>query len=563
MALLFDIGIIIILATVLAYFARVFKQPLILAYIITGVVVGPSVLNLISSFDETYIFAQLGVVFLLFLVGLNLNMGVLKEVGKISLITGIGQVFFTTVIGYFIAIALGLQPVEALYLSIALAFSSTIIIVKLLSDKNDLDSLYGKISVGFLIVQDFIAIIILVILSGLGTASLEFLLLTDIAKIALLFCIVIIFSRYVLPHFMDRVAGNTELLFLSGISWLMIMTLLSGYMGFSIEIGALLAGMSLAPLPYTYEIGGRIKSLRDFFLIFFFIILGSQMEVTLISSLAIPVIIFSVFVLIGNPLIVMALMGYFGYRKRTSLFAGLTVAQISEFSLILVALGFSLGHIGAEIVSMVTMVGVVTIVLSSYMIIYNSKIYNKISPLLGIFERKNLKEDTLRAKAEKYDIVLIGYHRIGFSIMRNIKNKEDVIVADFNPSIIKELKSKGFNHIYGDVSDPEIIDRLVSFRPKLLVSTIPDFEDNMILVKKFKQKSRQTLIFVTANNAQKALELYNLGVDYVIFPHFLGGEKAQSLINEFLNKEIGYLHRQRDIHIQQLKKYAGFGQLHI
>ncbi|MFH1978738.1 MAG: cation:proton antiporter [Candidatus Aenigmatarchaeota archaeon] len=563
MSLLFDIGVIIIIATVLSYFARLFKQPMILAYIVTGILVGPSVFNIISSFDETFVFAELGVAFLLFLVGLNLNFKILKDVGKTSIITGIGQVFFTVAIGYVLSAFFGFGFLESLYISIALAFSSTIIIVKLLSDKNDMDSLYGKISIGFLIIQDIIAIIILLILNSLGTGDIQTLLFTNVINFIILFGVVIIFSKYLLPFLISKTAKNSELLFLSGISWLLVMALLSTYLGFSVEIGALLAGISMAPLPYQYEIGSRLKPLRDFFLIFFFIFLGAQMTFTMVQSLMVPVVILSIFVLLGNPLIVMVLMGAMGYRRRTSLFSGLTVAQISEFSLVMVALGFTLGHIGADIVSMVTMVGIITITISSYMIMYNQRLYDKLSGFLKIFERTKLKEKIENMDKKTYDIILLGYHKMGYNMLRNIKNVDNTLIVDFNPNIIKEAKTKKLDAMYGDVSDTDIVRKLLNFKPKLVVSTIPDYDDNIFIIRKFKENNKNTMIFVTTNSVNHALEMYEKGADYVIVPHILGGEKAHSLLEEFIKKDISDLHKERSLHLKHLQEYTKLGQLHL
>ncbi|MCK4496650.1 MAG: cation:proton antiporter, partial [Candidatus Aenigmarchaeota archaeon] len=302
---LFELGTIIIIATLLGIIARKLRQPIILAYILTGIIVGPTFLNIVTSVDMVYVFSQLGIAFLLFLVGLNMNYKVLREVGKISLITGTGQIVFTFIIGYGIALLLGFQLIESFFISIALTFSSTIIIVKLLADKNDLESLYGKISIGFLLVQDFVAIAIIVMLSGnIIGMSLESLLMVNIMKIVFLFCVTFVFGKYILPPLIGVISKSTEMLFLSGISWMFVMCMLSMYLGFSIEIGALLAGISMASLPYHFEITGRIKPLRDFFLILFFVILGAQMIFSEIGGLILPAIVFSIFILIGNPLIV-------------------------------------------------------------------------------------------------------------------------------------------------------------------------------------------------------------------------------------------------------------------
>ncbi len=559
---LFELGLIILIATILGLVARLLKQPTIIAYILAGIVSGPIVFNIIQSYDTVYIFAKLGVLFLLFMVGMNLNSGVLKEVGKISVLVGLAQVFFTYLIGYFIGIMMGLAVIEALYVSIALTFSSTIIIIKLLTDKNDIDSLYGKISVGFLLVQDFIVIFILVMLSGINlTAPLELIFLTSISKLALLFVIAFIMGKYIVNIFIDKIAGSQEILLLFGISWMVLLSYLSYYLGFSIEIGALLAGISLAKIPYHYEIENKIKSLRDFFLVLFFVLLGSQMTFALPANMIALTVIFSVFVIVGNPLIVMVILGLFGYRKRTSLLTGLNTAQISEFSLVLVTLGLSLGHITEAVVSLVTIVGILTIMISSYLIIHNDRIYKMLESYISVFERKKIKEKLINIKRKQYDIIILGYHRMGYTIMKSMRNKSRVLIIDFNPSIIKDCRKRGYNCIYGDISDEEVLKRIISFNPKVVVSTIPNFEDNLLLIKKIQKKKKRVLFFVTTNKINEALSLYRAGADYVILPHFLGGDKASNLLQEFLEKELRDIHRERDLHIEELREFKKLGQM--
>jgi len=302
-SLVFDFAVIIIIASILAYFLRLLKQPLILAYIITGLLAGQLLPNLIQDTTLIDFFSQIGIAFLLFIVGLSLSFSKLKEVGKIALITGFGQVVFSAIVGYFIAVYLGFTNIHAAYIGLALAFSSTIIVIKLLSDKNDLDALYGRISIGFLLVQDFIAIIALVVLSSLNNydSSVINLIFINLLKITLLLIAVYILSRYALPTIFSRVARNQELLFISSISWLFFLAIGSVALGFSVEIGAFLAGIALANLPYHYEISSKIKPLRDFFLVLFFVALGAQINLGSFNELLIPAIVLSLFVLITNP----------------------------------------------------------------------------------------------------------------------------------------------------------------------------------------------------------------------------------------------------------------------
>ena len=367
-------GLIILVVLGVSFVMRILKQPLIIGYILSGILVGPSALNLFNGSETIVTFSEMGIAFLLFIVGLHLSPKVIKEVGKISLVTGIGQIVFTSLIGYVIGIALGFSWIVALYIAVALTFSSTIIIMKLLSDKDALEKLYGKVSIGFLLVQDLVAIIILIIISSIASGSgASEILLSTVLKGSLFLAILIPISIYVLPRLGDFFAKSQEFLFLFSIAWGFSLSLLFLYAGFSIEVGALIAGIMLSMSPYSYEISAKLKPLRDFFIISFFIVLGSQMILGDISNLIVPAIVFSLFILVGNPIIVMILMGMFGYSKKTGFMAGLTVAQISEFSLILIMLGVKTGSLSQQILSFVTMIGLLTIAGSTYMIIYSDQ----------------------------------------------------------------------------------------------------------------------------------------------------------------------------------------------
>lgn len=551
-ALFFELGIILIVTTLIALFFRTLKQPPMLAYIVGGVLMGPLMLNLISTQEALNAFSQIGVTFLLFIVGLSLNITVLREVGKVSLYTGIGQVLFTSLIGYYIIRPLGFTVVESIYLSIALAFSSTIIIIKLLSDKKDLDTLYGKISVGFLLVQDAIALVILIVLGSFNSNQASPNLLIALIKGLILVLLAYGASKVFLSRFFERVARAPETLFLAAISWCFALAMVSESLGFTLEIGAFIAGISLASLPYSLEITSKIKPLRDFFIILFFVIIGSSLEFTSLLQDPLPVILLSLFVLIGNPLIVLIIMGIMGFKSRTGFLAGLTVAQISEFSLIMVALGNQLGHMSTKVVSVTSAVGIITIAISAFFITYNEKLFMYVAPYLKIFERKSIYEKKLglHPKSKRYDIILLGQHRAGYSILKNLMlKKARMLVVDYNPVIIKNLIAKKIPCLYGDIADPDILKELRQHKPKIIISTIHMFEDNVLVTKTFRKLDKTITIIVTANTIKKALDLYAEGADYVIIPHILGGERFSQMIKGVLSdkKQLRIL-RRKHIH---------------
>lgn len=555
-------GLILLVVLIVSFIMRLLKQPLIIGYIISGILVGPFFLNLIQESETIITFSEMGIAFLLFIVGLHLSPKILKEVGKISLITGLGQIIFTSLIGFGISYLLGFSIVTSLYIAIALTFSSTIIIMKLLSDKDALDKLYGKISMGFLLVQDFVAIIILVIVSSLasGGGTSDVLVSTILKGIGL---IVILgpLSYFLLPKFSDFLSKSQEFLFLFSIAWGLGLSLLFLYAGFSIEVGALIAGVLLSMAPYGYEISAKLKPLRDFFIISFFVILGSQMVFGDISELIIPAILLSLFILIGNPIIVMALMGIEGYSKKTGFMAGLTVAQISEFSLILIALGVKTGSLTQQIQSFVTLIGLLTIAGSTYMIMYSDKIYNKISKFLSIFEKRNIKEKEILQK--KYDYVLLGYNRIGFSVMQSfMKVSKNFLVVDYNPLVIKSLRKKKIDAIYGDADNSDLLEDLNISKASVVVSTVPEKETNELILDVLKRNKSNAISILTARQIDEALELYGVGADYVILPHFLGGEYIAQII-EKAKKNKNHYKKEKKKDIALLKKRIEEGKEHL
>ncbi len=508
----FFLGLTIVILTCVAlgFLSRSLKQPLILAYIISGILLGPLVFKVITKSGEFTLFSEIGVALLLFIVGMNMSFKSIKDVGKISLIIGFGQVIFTSIIGFFIGRLLGFNNIESLYISIALAFSSTIIIIKLLSDKNDLDALYGRISVGLLLVQDFIAIFALIFITGISStdnSSVTIFLLQTFLKSVILFIGAYFLYDTVVPFLFRKVSGSGELLFMGGIAWCFGLAMFSRLLGFGIEIGAFLAGITLASLPYTTEISARIRPLRDFFILVFFFNLGLNIVSLDVASVLIPSVIFSLFVLIGNPLIVLILMVFFGYKKRTGFLVGLTVAQISEFSLILVVLVNKFVHLSNGLFSLVIVVGIVTITLSTYMIMNGEKLYNIFSKYINIFEGRRLHEKHASLPKKKYDIIVCGAHRMGHGIVKSLANlkERDLLVVDFNPDIIKKLEKENVDYIYGDISDSDIIEKLTMYNPKIVVSTIPIYEDSLLLINKFKNFKRDTFLFFFSKNIHYSL----------------------------------------------------------
>lgn len=546
----FEVGLVIGIATLISILVRYLRQPLIIGYILAGIIVGPSLLNLISSPDTITLFSRMGVALLLFVVGLGLNPKVIKEVGVVSIVTGVGQALFTITVGFFLSTALGFSKLTSLYIGLALAFSSTILILKLLSDKNELDSLYGKISIGFLLVQDLLAIFTLIILSSLnGGMNAQTLVLSVALKGILLLVGLFLIGLYLLPHLTKIAAKSQEMLLLFSISWAFALSLLFYKAGFSLEIGALIAGVTLSLSPYRYEISSKMKPLRDFFLVLFFIMLGYQLGFTELQQNIVPVILFSLLVLIGNPLSILILMGLMGHTKRNGFLAGWTVAQIGEFSHVLIALGISIGHLGKEIVSIITAVTLITIAISSYLVLYAGRIYPYAAKYLTIFEKNNVRAAVPPLGSKKYEVILFGCDRVGHDLIMLFKKmKQKFLIIDHNPEIVSSLSKKGMKCIYGDASDTELLDELHLSAVKMVVSTIPDFEINSNIISRVREVNSSAVLVVVSHHPEEAIELYGKGASYVILPHMLGGYHASMLIekhglsfDKFLKEKIKHL----------------------
>ncbi len=555
--ILVSLSLIIAIAALVTILVRIIKQPPIIAYLISGVIVGPLFLNLIGPTTDTtgllQLFSHLGVALLLFIVGLSLDFRLLKEVGPVSALAGIAQIVITGVLGYLLAVWMGLSNIGAIYLALALAFSSTVVVVKILSDKREIDTLHGRISLGILIIQDFVAALALMIIPFFNKTGNIASMAGNFGLVVLLIVLTFVLSTFVFNRLLSYLASNQEVLFLFGIAWALLLATVFDYLGFSSEIGALVAGMSLASSKYTLELEGKIKPLRDFFIVLFFIFFGSQLAGSIGWDMIRDAIILSLFVIIGKPVIVMFILKIFGYKKRTNFLAGTSLAQISEFSLILVLLGFTLGHLNQSIMSLAVLVAIFTIGISSYMLYYSHSVFNGISGLLGIFENKKHRAEESK-KEEEYDVFLFGYHRIGYKILQTLKkSKLKFVVVDYNPKVITTLSKEGIECIYGDAANKDFLREIPVHRAKMIISTIPDESSNRAIREMLKERNSKATFLATAEQPRAALDLYEAGVDYVIIPHHLGGSFVSTIIRAFGTNKDKYRKAGKD-HYHELKK---------
>ena len=539
-----EVAAILGLATLLAFIGQKLRQPLIIMFLATGILAGPFFLGIIKSYEEIELLAEIGISLLLFIVGLKLDLNLIRTTGPVALATGVGQIVFTSAVGFLIALSFGMTAMHAAYVAVALTFSSTIIIVKLLSDKNEIDSLHGQIAIGFLIVQDIAAIAALVALTSFGAevAEGEPVFITSlliIAKGIAFLGVIGLLTKYVIPWLTHRLARSQELLILFAIAWAVFLGAAGEMLGFSKEVGAFLAGISLASTDYRDAIGARLYTLRDFLLLFFFIDLGARLDWTMVGEQLIPSVVFSLFVLVGNPIIVLVIMGIMGYRRRTSFKAGLTVAQISEFSLIVAALGLTIGHITDEIMGLITLVGVVTIFASTYLILYSDTIYGWISTPLKLFERDNpYRESNIESDHAplRIDVILIGLGKYGGSIAEFIlQRRKTIFGVDFDPSVLEKWRSRGVTVIYGDMSDPEIYDQIPLKRAGWVVSTIRSEELNLVLMQHLKYRGYKGKIALAAQNQYEADLFEKNGANVVFRPFADAAEQAADALTHAMD----------------------------
>jgi Kef-type K+ transport system membrane component KefB/Trk K+ transport system NAD-binding subunit len=541
----YEFTALLVLAASVGLIGLALRQPLIVSFIAVGILAGPSALHIARSPEYIELLAELGVTVLLFLVGLKLDLKLIRTLGPVALTTGFGQIVFTSVVGFLICLGLGLDSLTSLYVAVALTFSSTIIIVKLLSDKKEIDSLHGQIALGILIVQDLVVVLAMVLLSALGTgvtadAPVREVTTTLVSAIGLL-ALVGLFIRYLAEPLVRRVARAPELLICFAIGWAALLAALADFLGLGKELGGLLAGVSLASTPFRESIATRLAPLRDFLVLFFFIGLGARLELGQLDQELIAAALLSLFVLIGKPLIVLIIMGLMGYRKRTGFLAGLTLAQISEFSLIFMAMGLSIGHVGDAALGLVTLVGLITIALSAYMITYSHRLYDWMEPVLGAFERKvPHREDREGAvgKWQRFDVLLFGLGRYGTAIARRLRQHGlKVLGIDFNPEVIRTWDEPDIQVIYGDATDPEFIGSLPLGGARWAISAVPEHhpglthdDPRIALIQALRFHGFAGRIAVASQHAVDVERLREGGADLVFLPFHDAADRAVALL---------------------------------
>lgn len=543
-----QLSLVIVTAGVVSIIMRLLRQPLIIGYILTGIIVGPSLLHLIHEKDAFETFSEIGIALLLFIIGLELSVAAFKRLGKAVFVTAIALLGVMVTVGYLLAIAFGFTPFEAIITGLALFFSSTIIIAKVLSDKKQLTRLNGQIAIGIILFDDIVATFALLYVTthtgnALGAWDVGFLILKGILTASVL----TLLATKVLPKFTKFIASSQELLFIFALAWGFGVASVVNAIGFSVEVGALFAGVALASLPYVHQIGAKLKPLRDFFIILFFISLGESLEVNNMMSALVPALILSVVTLLIKPLIVMISLGLLRYTKRTSFMTGINLSQISEFSIILVVLAHTAGLVSTQLTTIITLVAIITIAVSTYLMKYDDWIFRKLEKNLHLFERSVINESQHRAK--EYPLVLFGYLNGGDKFIKTFRAMRNrFVVIDYDPEVVEELERKHIEFLYGDATDPELLADIDFEKAKLVVNTIADHFVNLALVRYVHRHNPDAIMICYSNDHNEAAELYKLGASYVMLPHFIGSEQLSSFIHTHgFNKQSFEIYRKKHL----------------
>lgn len=528
-----QLALVLSLCCVFGFLVIRFKLPLVVAYLIAGVVISFSFAAFGRSghFAVLDILPEIGIAFVLFLIGMELDLREIKSLGKPIIFSAIGQILTSTLLGWIIAESLGFSSTESIYIGLGLAFSSTVVVIKMLLEKRELNSLHGKLSIGILLVEDLVAIFALMLLSVSNSALQSGLqqsspILTLFLKAVALFVFTYLASRYLMQHIFKAVAKSVELLFLTAITWCFVFASIAVIAGFSVVIGAFLAGVALASSSYHLQIQGKIKPLRDFFVALFFVYLGAQVNPAGIGSYWPAIVVFTLFAIMLKPFLYLVQLSLFGFRKHTIFQTSLNLSQISEFSLVVLLVGTSAGVVSQNALSVMAVVAVLSIISSTILIHNSKKIFYLTSPFLNIFESKNKTHELQQVSDEALEnhVVIIGAHRIGMPLVHYLsQEKIPFIVLDFNPHVVEKLKEKNYNVVYGDVGDSDMHEILNLEKAKLIISTAANTEDNRILIEEVKRRKSNAKILVRALDNDHAQILRDIGADFVIQPEKVSG----------------------------------------
>ncbi len=554
MDLLTAIGFSIIVAAVLAFLARRLNQPLILGYILAGAVLGPHVgFHVVTDEASIELIAEIGLILLLFLIGLEISLPRLLQAGRAITVTGLLQVPICAGLAWLVlgpVVAATGGQFDRLYLAVASAMSSTLIVVKLLSDKFELSTFGGRVTLGVLIFQDLYAIAFLAIQPNLQNLQALLLLRSLVAGVGLVGGAWLM-ARFVLPAYFRVIAKSSELVVVSAMAWCFLVSGVAGWAGLSKEMGALIAGVVIASYPYGTEVISRVGGVRDFFLTLFFVALGLK-----IPEPSVPAVVAAlggvVFVVLSRFLAMYPLFAFLRLDTRTAGVVAINLSQISEFALVIFSLGVTYKHISPAANSMILYTVLLTAVISTYGILYNHAIATWLAGLLSALGLRRWvgsapaapAAGAAEAGAEKdekssRDVFLLGVSREGLAFVQHVARtapalKDRIVAVDFNPEMLERLRTEGVDHHYGDIANMATLEHAGIGRAAIVISGISDWflkgTSNLQILRLVRSLAPTARIIVTGDTAEGAQELYVAGADYVMVPSVLSAEHLASIL---------------------------------
>lgn len=550
-ALLQDIGVAVLTATALGLLAHWTRQPIILGYLIAGALIGPTVgFGLIEDKQNIEIISEIGLILLLFVIGLELKLGALLASGKQLLVAGFGQFLVCAAlgVGLFAALGYGLSGTssDGLYLALMCALSSTAVVVKLLYDKGELDTIAGRVTLGVLVVQDIYAIFVLAFQPNFAHPTLKPILLA-LGGTFLLLAAGFLVSKYVLRRVFASIAKSPEMVVAVSIAWCAAVAAAAARLHLSKEMGALVAGLTISAFPYSIHVTAKTLPLRDFFLTLFFVSLGMQIIRPEWGMVGL-VLLLVAFVVASRFLSVYPLLAFSGAGRRTAFIASLNLAQISEFSLVIASLGVFYGHIGGRTVGVTIYAMAITAVMSSYAIRYSHSLYLMFDRAMARLGRGTEVVATASDGESgeghvAHPVAVLGVHRNARAFLDAIGQRapevlRKVRVIDFNTETLRELGERGIAGQFGDLSSLDSLEHAHLHDTRLILCTLPDMllkgTNNATLVRTLRAIAPGATIVATADDAAHAERLRVEGADYALNPHALVAEELAFLVAETL-----------------------------
>ncbi|MFH1751320.1 MAG: cation:proton antiporter [archaeon] len=537
--LVIGIGLIIVAATIVSFIARILRQPLILAYIVAGLIIGPIGFRLITNSTEIIQLSEIGIALLLFGIGAETDFRKFLKLGKTLFIAGLLQIGITMGLTFGLTSLIGLEFITALYLAVIVAFSSTMVVIKILNDKRQTHTMHGRIMIGFLLIQDAIVVLALPLLKDIQALTDPMIVGGIFGKIILLFVIAVILNKALFPRVINFFQKSQELLFLTALTACFVFMGVSAYLEFPIAIGAFIAGIAISTIPFNLEAIGKIRGVRDFFATIFFVSLGMQISFAFTSIPLMLIVLLFAMIFVIKPIIYIVVTLVSGYGRNNAFLTGIGLAQVSEFGFIIAAQGLALGHISNDFYSMIILVTIVSIVTTPYLLNYNQLIANFLSKRLTVFkgkffERQITELESIDKKKLDQHIIVVGAGRMGETIIQTLHKNHPIIAVENDPEVVTNLMNQKKNIVYGNVDNPLIWDKVKLNKAKLLVITIPELKEAIHSLKKAREANKKIVVFARAYNQEAALQLYKSGADYVVMPETIGANTFLKNISHYL-----------------------------